>query len=202
MKEFTLFTSTALPIRVDSIDTDQIIPARFLRAVERSGFGEKMFYDWRFNKDGSPKESIFSDPRYKGAEILVASSNFGVGSSREHAVWAIADYGFKAILAESFGDIFYNNSLKNGLLPIRLTKEDILGIHNLIEKDPALTITIDLPNQQVKLSEGGSFFFEIDAFRKSCLIKGVDEFGYLLNLDKEVEEFEMSHKSFLTKPKE
>ncbi len=194
MREFTVFTSTVLPLTIDNIDTDQIVPARFLRAVSREGFGEKFFYDWRFDQHGKPKEeSVFHNPLYKHAKILLAGKNFGVGSSREHAVWAVADYGFRVVIASSFGDIFYNNALKNGLLAIKVSLKDNAALFGLVGKNPMLTLTIDLPNQIIQASEGGSFFFDIDAFRKSCLVKGVDEFGYLLNLEQKITEYELHH---------
>lgn len=197
MKEFTILTATALPLRADNIDTDQIIPAKFLKAVKREGFGDKLFYFWRFEKSGKlKKDSIFNDTRYKGAKILLTGENFGVGSSREHAVWAIYDYGFRAVIAASFGDIFYNNALKNGLLAVKLKKREVNTLLRLVEKDPKIKITINLPDQYVSTSKGGGFFFEIDSFRKNLLIRGLDEFGYLLNLDKKITEFEMNHRIF------
>ena len=195
MKEFTVFTSTALPLKVDNIDTDQIIPARFLKAVTRDGFGEKLFNDWRYNADGTPKnDSVFADPRYKDAHVLLVNESFGTGSSREHAAWAIHDYGFRCVIGASFGDIFYNNSLKNGLLIVKLEKKEIEWLFHANEKDPNLEITIDLPQQLVSTSAGGHFNFEINPFRKTCIVKGVDDLGYLLALDDKIKEYEM--KSF------
>lgn len=197
MKEFTVFASTVLPLRTDNIDTDQIIPARFLKAVGREGFGENLFRDWRFDENGESKDSVFSDPRYKNAQVLLAGENFGVGSSREHAVWAIKDYGFRVVISSAFGDIFYNNALKNGLLTIKLKPDEIAKLFDAVEKDSNLILTVNLPEQTVTTNENHRFSFLIDAFRKSCLIKGVDDLGYLLDLDKEITEFEMNHKIYL-----
>lgn len=194
MKEFTVFTSTALPLKVDNIDTDQIIPARFLKAVTREGFGEKLFHDWRFNADGTEKkDSVFANPMHKDAHILLANENFGTGSSREHAAWAIHDYGFRAVIGASFGDIFYNNSLKNGLLIVKLEKKEIEWLFHANEKNPKLEITIDLPQQIVSTSAGGHFTFDINPFRKACIIKGVDDLGYLLALEDKIKAYEKSH---------
>lgn len=198
MKEFTVLSSTALPLKIDNIDTDQIIPARFLKAVSQEGFGEKLFYDWRFDADGKPKTDIvFADSRYKTAKILIARGNFGVGSSREHAAWAIKEYGFRVVLAASFGDIFYTNALKNGLLVVKLPLSNIDRLFIAVEKNPLLVLTIDLPHQQVTVGNNQTFAFQIDPFRKTCLIKGIDDIGYLLNLDKEITEFEMNHRVYL-----
>lgn len=197
MKEFTLFTSTVLPLKVDNIDTDQIIPARFLKSVGREGFGDKLFHDWRFDENGKNKDSVFFDPRFKNAQILLAGNNFGVGSSREHAVWAIKDYGFRVVISSAFGDIFYNNALKNGLLTIQLKPNEIDKLFQAVEKDTHLILTISLPDQTVATNKNHMFSFPIDPFRKACLIKGVDDLGYLLDLDKEITEFEMSHKIYI-----
>lgn len=190
MKQFTTLTSTALPLKLDSIDTDQIVPARFLKAITREGFGDKLFRDWRFDKNDKPTDFILNDPKYKDAKILLAAKDFGTGSSREHAAWAILDYGFHAVIAESFGDIFYNNSLKNGLLVVRLKEAEIHALHELLKKNHLEKITIDLPNQRVTTESGLGFSFDIDPFRKTCLVKGVDDLGYLLALDKEITAFE------------
>lgn len=193
MKQFTTLTSTCLPIRTENIDTDQIIPARFLKTVKREGLGQYLFFNWRYDEKGKEvKDSIFSNPKYKKAKILIAGDNFGCGSSREHAPWALLDFGFNAIISSSFGDIFYNNSLKNGLLPVIVTHNELARLFALVEKDPKTKITIDLPWQRVKISSF-SFSFPIDAFRKTCILNGTDELGYILLFENKIKEFERLH---------
>jgi 3-isopropylmalate/(R)-2-methylmalate dehydratase small subunit len=182
MQPFITLTVTAAPLRAENVDTDRIIPARYLTAVTKEGMGEGLFRDWRTNADGSPKaDFVLNRPEYKGAEVLIAGRNFGSGSSREHAVWALTDYGFKAVITPSYGDIFYNNSLKNGLLPVTLPEAAVNMLLDLVEEEPETQITVDLENQVVVLPDGQRLPFEIDAFRKMCLLQGVDDLGYLLS---------------------
>lgn len=194
MKEVTVIESIVMPLEQDNIDTDQIIPARYLKSTSREGFGDALFHDHRFKPDGQPvSESVFNNPIYRDAKILLSGTNFGVGSSREHAAWALMDYGFEAIIAERFGDIFATNSLKNGLLPVSLKAKEIELLFSLVKKS-ALTIRIQLAEQTVSTGTGDSFHFDIDPFRKTCLLKGVDELGYLLGLNDNITSFETKHK--------
>ena len=180
MQPFTELRATALPLRMENVDTDQIIPAKFLTAVTKEGMGDGLFSWLRYDVDGAPrKDFVLNDPAYAGAEILVAGRNFGSGSSREHAVWALTDYGFRVVIAPSHADIFYNNSLKNGLLPIPLPEETVNMLWDLIEEEPATTIYVNLAEQRVELPDGQQFSFEIDDFRKHCLLNGLDDLGYI-----------------------
>lgn len=191
MEPFQRLTTTAVPLRAENVDTDQIIPARFLTAVTKEGMGDGLFSSWRYNADGSPKpDFVLNQSEYDGAEVLIAGRNFGSGSSREHAVWALTEYGFKAVITPGFGDIFYNNSLKNGLLPIALPTETVNMLLDLVEEEPETTITIDLANQTVTLPDGQQHRFEIDPFRKLCLLDGVDDLGYILSKEEQVRVFE------------
>ncbi len=198
MQPFTNLTSTALPLRAENVDTDQIIPARYLTAVTQAGMGDGLFSWWRYKRDGSPNpDFVLNQPQYKGAEVLVAGRNFGIGSSREHAVWALTQYGFRAVISPGFADIFYNNSLKNGLLPVRLPEEIVNRLLDLIEEAPQTTISIDLENQTIALpSVSGEQWtarsFDIDPFRRWCLVRGFDELDYLLDKDKQISDFEAS----------
>jgi 3-isopropylmalate/(R)-2-methylmalate dehydratase small subunit len=178
---FTKLSSNAVPLRAENVDTDQIIPARFLTAVTKEGMGDGLFYSWRYNRDGSVKgDFILNQPQCAGAEILVSGRNFGSGSSREHAVWALADYGFRCVITPGYGDIFYNNSLKNGLLPIVLPEESVNMLLDLIEEEPTTTLSVDLERQKVILPDGQELGFNIDPFRKMCLLQGVDDLGYIM----------------------
>ena len=200
MQPFTTLTSTALPLRTENVDTDQIIPARYLTAVTQEGMGDGLFSWWRYNRDGSPNpDFVLNQPQYQGSEILVAGRNFGIGSSREHAVWALTQYGFRAVISPTFADIFYNNSLKNGLLPIRLPEETVSQLLDLVEEVPQTSISIDLSSQTLKLPDldggsagpaGGSWSFEIDPFRKQCMLRGLDDLGYLLDKEEQISAFE------------
>jgi 3-isopropylmalate/(R)-2-methylmalate dehydratase small subunit len=200
MKPFTSLTSSALPLRTENVDTDQIIPARYLTAVTQEGMGDGLFSWWRYNRDGSPNpDFVLNQPQYQGSEILVAGRNFGIGSSREHAVWALTQYGFRAVISPTFADIFYNNSLKNGLLPIRLPEETVSQLLDLVEEVPQTSISIDLSSQTLKLPDldggsagpsGGSWSFEIDPFRKQCLLRGLDDLGYILDKEEQISAFE------------
>jgi len=193
MPGFTRFTSRVIPLLVDNIDTDQIIPARFLKVTDKKGLGENLFSDWRFDPDGAPRrEFVLNMPEHRGAQILLAGDNFGCGSSREHAPWALAGFGFRAVVSTSFADIFANNALKNGLLPIALSAADHRDVVALQEQDPASVFTVDLSSQELIVPGGKALPFPIDSFAKTCLLNGVDELGYLLRFREEIEAFEHS----------
>lgn len=192
---FVALTSTAVPISVENIDTDQIIPARFLKAVSREGFGRNLFYDWRYDESGNPKKSfVLNDIRFSGS-ILVAGKNFGCGSSREHAAWALGDYGFKVIVSSFFADIFRNNALNNGLLPVQVSDKFLQELFVLIEKDPHQKITVNLEEQTISIDEKNSFEkFEINSYRKTCLLNGFDAVDFLVSKKKEIEQYEKASK--------
>jgi len=191
MAQFTQLTSTLMPLPVNDIDTDQIIPARFLKATDKKGMGDNLFSDWRYNADGSPKaEFVLNSPTYSGAQILLAGDNFGCGSSREHAPWALTGFGFRAVISTSFADIFRSNSLKNGLLPIIVDLETHQTLFDLAEEAPSAQVTIDLATQTVTLPDGRKVSFPIDPFNKACLLNGVDELGYIQGFEKEIAAFE------------
>lgn len=182
--------STAVPLHIENVDTDQIIPARFLKAVTREGFGENLFRDWRYDKADQPKgEFILNSTIYSG-EVLVAGKNFGCGSSREHAAWALHDYGFRVIISSFFADIFKGNSLNNGLLPITVTDDELECIFLEIEKNPNHKFEIDVESQTLTVDENLKIKFEIDEYKKECLLKGYDDIDYLLSLDEEISKFE------------
>ena len=190
MAQFTTLTSRVLPLPVNDIDTDQIIPARFLKATDKKGMGDNLFADWRYNADGSPKaDFVLNQPNSKDAQVLLAGDNFGCGSSREHAPWALTGFGFKAVISTSFADIFRNNSLKNGLIPIIVDEATHKMLFDLIEEVPNTEVTVDLASQTLILPNG-SVEFPIDPFNKTCLLNGVDELGYILGFEKEIAEFE------------
>jgi 3-isopropylmalate/(R)-2-methylmalate dehydratase small subunit len=180
--KFDTLESTCVPLPLENVDTDQIIPARFLSATSREGFGNNLFRDWRYKKSGEANtEFVLNDPRFSG-KVLVAGKNFGSGSSREHAVWAIFDYGFRAVVSSFFADIFMNNSLNNGLLPIVISDELLKKMHELIQKDPSAKVKIDLDKQTFTiLSTGDSVKFEINPYKKECLLKGLDDIDFLLS---------------------
>jgi 3-isopropylmalate/(R)-2-methylmalate dehydratase small subunit len=182
MEPFEHLTATAVPLRAENVDTDQIIPARYLTAVTKAGMGDGLFSAWRYNADGSPKEDfVLNQPEFSGAEILVAGRNFGSGSSREHAVWALTEYGFRCVITPGFADIFFNNSLKNALLPVTLPEETVNMLLDLVEEEPNTRISVDLVKQTVTLPDGQKLGFNIDPFRKMCLLEGLDDMGYLLS---------------------
>lgn len=189
--KFSKITSPAVPLPVENVDTDQIIPARFLKAVERKGFGENLFRDWRYNKDGSPKSDFpLNDPKYSG-KILVAGKNFGSGSSREHAAWAIYDYGFRVVVSSFFADIFKNNAINNGLLPVVVSPEFLERIFETIEKNPKAKFNTDLEEQTfTNLTTGETEEFEINAYKKHCLKNGLDDIDYLVRMKDEITAFE------------
>jgi 3-isopropylmalate/(R)-2-methylmalate dehydratase small subunit len=191
-EKFITLKSTAVPLPIENIDTDQIIPARFLKATTRDGFGENLFRDWRYNADNSPKDFVLNNSKYSG-KILVAGKNFGCGSSREHAAWAITDYGFRVVISSFFADIFKNNSLNNACLPVQVTDEFLKKIFDAIEKNPATIITVDLQNQKVSLEDGSSESFDINAYKKTCLTNGYDDIDYLISLRNEIKHFELTH---------
>lgn len=191
MEKFTLLKSSAVPLPIEDIDTDQIIPARFLKATTRDGFGDNLFRDWRYHSDGSPKaDFVLNNPIYKG-KILVAGRNFGCGSSREHAAWAIADYGFKAVISSFFADIFKGNALNNGLLPVTVSDLFLNKIFTSIETDPSSTIEINLENQSISIpNTTESETFEMDPYKKICLINGYDDIDFLLSQKETIQKFE------------
>lgn len=192
MKEkFNIITSTCVPLPLENVDTDQIIPARFLKATDKEGFGDNLFRDWRYDKNGNPiKDFVLNDSRYGGC-ILVAGKNFGSGSSREHAAWAIAGYGFRAVISSFFADIHKNNELNNFVLPVVVSEKFLSELFDCIAKDPKTEVRIDLPHQTVtNLATGKSESFEINGYKKHCLINGLDDIDFLLqNIDK-IEEWE------------
>ena len=191
MEKFTFLKSSAVPLPIEDIDTDQIIPARFLKATTRDGFGDNLFRDWRYHSDGSPKaDFVLNNPIYKG-KILVAGRNFGCGSSREHAAWAIADYGFKAVISSFFADIFKGNALNNGLLPVTVSDLFLNKIFTAIETDPSSTIEINLENQSISIpNTTESETFEMDPYKKICLINGYDDIDFLLSQKETIQKFE------------
>ena len=185
------FSSTCVPLPIENVDTDQIIPARFLKATDKNGFGNNLFADWRYNKDGSPKpDFVLNNPAYSG-EILVAGNNFGSGSSREHAAWAIAGYGFKVVVSSFFADIFQNNALNNGILPVVVSPGFLAEIMEANEKNPANTLTINLEEQTItNNATGNSETFEINSYKKECLLNGLDDIDYLISKRDLIEEWE------------
>ncbi|AYN68184.1 3-isopropylmalate dehydratase small subunit [Euzebyella marina] len=188
--KFNILTSTAVPLPIENVDTDQIIPARFLKATERKGFGDNLFRDWRYNQDNTPKEDfILNNPIY-GGEILVGGKNFGSGSSREHAAWAVYDYGFRCVISSFFADIFRNNCLNIGVLPVQVSAEFLQKIFGEIEKDPKAKFEVNLPEQKVTiLATGESESFDINTYKKGNMTNGFDDIDYLLNIKKDIQEF-------------
>ncbi len=189
--KFTVVTSRCVPLPMENIDTDQIIPARFLKATSRDGFGENLFHDWRYDTSGAPIAGfVLNDPTYSGS-ILVAGKNFGCGSSREHAAWAIADYGFRVVISSFFADIHKNNELNNFVLPVVVSESFLSELFEAIAADPATEVKVDLPAQTVTiLPTGRTESFEINPYKKQCLIEGLDDIGYLLSRKSEIEKFE------------
>lgn len=189
--KFTVVTSRCVPLPMENIDTDQIIPARFLKATSRDGFGENLFHDWRYDASGAPIAGfVLNDPTYSGS-ILVAGKNFGCGSSREHAAWAIADYGFRVVISSFFADIHKNNELNNFVLPVVVSESFLSELFEAIAADPATEVKVDLPAQTVTiLPTGRTESFEINPYKKQCLIEGLDDIGYLLSRKSEIEKFE------------
>ena len=191
MEPFKQLTGVVAPLDRLSVDTDQIVPKQFLKLVQRSGFGEFLFYDWRFDSDGKPKaEFVLNDERYKSARILLARSNFGCGSSREHAVWALSDYGFKVLIAPSYADIFYNNCFKNGILPITVTESVVDGLFRDVLRQGVYVLSIDLDRQTIRKPTGEDISFEIDPFRKKCLLEGLDDIALTLQYEEKISAYE------------
>ncbi|UWX56209.1 3-isopropylmalate dehydratase small subunit [Maribacter litopenaei] len=188
--KFNILTSTAVPLPIENVDTDQIIPARFLKATERKGFGDNLFRDWRYNQDDTPKKDfVLNNPTYNG-KILVGGKNFGSGSSREHAAWAVYDYGFRCVVSSFFADIFRNNCLNIGVLPVQVSAEFLQKIFDAIEADPKTELEVSLPEQKITLlSTGESESFEINGYKKNNMMNGFDDIDYLLNIKKDIRTF-------------
>ncbi len=191
MKKFTEFSSRLVPLPVDNVDTDQIIPARFLKTISKEGLDKQLFCDWRYDADGTPKpDFILNQPRAQAAQILLAGDNFGCGSSREHAPWALTQFGFRAIVSTSFADIFKGNALKNSLLPIVVPPDVHAALFQAVENNDAYQAKVDLANQTLILADGKAVPFDVDGFAKQCLLEGVDELGYILQQDAAIQAFE------------
>ncbi len=191
IEKFVTIETTAVPLPIENVDTDQIIPARFLKATTRDGFGENLFRDWRYDKENRPKADFVLNQGLYSGEILVAGKNFGSGSSREHAIWAIYDFGFKVVVSSFFADIFKNNALNNGLLPVQVSDGFLLELFNAIETDPSSKIKVDLKSQKITLlSAGISESFDINPYKKECLINGYDDIDFLLSLKDKIVAFE------------
>ncbi|WP_378178644.1 3-isopropylmalate dehydratase small subunit [Aquimarina sp. SS2-1] len=188
--KFNILTSTAVPLPIENVDTDQIIPARFLKATERKGFGDNLFRDWRYNSDDTPKEDfVLNNPTYSG-KILVGGKNFGSGSSREHAAWAVYDYGFRCVVSSFFADIFRGNCLNIGVLPVQVSPEFLEKIFNAIEANPTTEIEVNLPQQTITIKDSGeSEFFEINSYKKENMLNGYDDIDYLTKMKSEIQEF-------------
>ena len=194
MQPFTTITSSCVILPAENVDTDQIIPARFLKTIERRGLGEHLFADWRLDERGKPRADFpLNSPGAREASILVAGHNFGCGSSREHAPWALLDFGFRAIISTGFADIFRNNALKNGVLPVTLAPTAYAALRDQLGKDPRSQITIDLDAQTVTLPDGSAHEFRVDPFARHCLLNGVDELGFLLSEEAAIAAYESSH---------
>jgi len=194
MEKFTLLESTFVAIPVNDIDTDQLIPARFLKVTDKKGLGDDLFFDWRYDEKGEPrKEFILNQPKAEKAKILVGGDNFGCGSSREHAPWALMGFGFKAVISTSFADIFRNNSLKNGLLPVQVDAKTLEELTEMAAKGSEEILKIDLENQVLTLPDGGKVNFPMDHFSKVCLLEGIDQLGYLQKHLPQVEKYESAH---------
>lgn len=194
MEPIRAFSGRMVPLPINDTDTDQIIPARYLKVTDKAGLGAAAFSDWRYNADGSPRaEFPLNQPQYAGASVLIGGHNFGCGSSREHAPWALIGAGFQAVVSTYFADIFRNNSLKNGLLPIMVDENTHQQLISLAEEDSSATVTINLAEQTITLPDGRAVTFPIDGFSKECLLNGVDQMGYLLNLDEQIAAYEAAH---------
>ena len=196
-QKFDIVRSTCVPLPLENIDTDQIIPARFLKATDKAGFGDNLFRDWRYNPDGSKKDFVLNDPTF-GGEILVAGKNFGCGSSREHAAWAIAGYGFRVVVSSFFADIHKNNELNNFVLPVVVTPEFLSELFDSIKEDPKTIVSVDVPNQTITNEKNGkSENFELNGYKKYCLTHGLDDIDFLLQTKNKIEAWENSEKQFL-----
>ncbi len=191
MDKFTTLTGVAAPLPIVNIDTDMIIPKQFLKTIERTGLARGLFFELRFNEDGSEKpEFVLNQPAYRKAQIVVAGDNFGCGSSREHAPWALLDYGIRCVISTSFADIFYNNCFKNGILPIRVTPEQLEKLMDDANRGSNATLTVDLTAQEIRGPDGGVIAFEVDPFRKHCLLEGLDDIGLTLQKGAAIDAFE------------
>jgi len=194
MQPFSLHTGLVAPLDRVDVDTDQMIPKQFLKGLTREGYGRVLFYDWRYLPGEKPNpDFVLNFPRYSGASVLLARANFGCGSSREHAPWGVLDYGFRVIIAPSYADIFYNNCFKNGILPITLPDQQVDELFRRTESTPGYKLTADLPNQLVSDDRGAKFNFDLDPFRKTCLLKGLDDIGLTLEHEPDISTFEKSH---------
>jgi 3-isopropylmalate/(R)-2-methylmalate dehydratase small subunit len=194
MEPIIKFSGSIVAIPLNNVDTDQIIPARYLKVTDKQGLGEAAFSDWRYNADGTPKpDFVLNKPEYQNANVLIGGHNFGCGSSREHAPWALIGAGFQAVISTYFADIFRNNSLKNGLLPIVVDEATQQQLVSLAQEDPSTTVSIDLENQTLILPDGRAVNFPIDSFSKHCLLNGIDQLGYLLGLDDDIKGYEHDH---------
>ena len=204
MDKFTVHTGLVIPLDRSNVDTDAIIPKQYLKSISRTGFGPTLFDDWRYEKAGEPgmdhskraikKDFVLNQARYQGASILLARENFGCGSSREHAVWALTDYGIRAVIAPSYADIFFNNSFKNGLLPLVLDVSDVDDLFKAVDENEGYELTVDLEKQQVLTPEGKSYIFEVDEFRKYCLLNGLDDIGLTLEHADDIRAYEEKRK--------
>jgi 3-isopropylmalate/(R)-2-methylmalate dehydratase small subunit len=191
MEKFVQFTGRLAPLPIDNIDTDQVIPARFLKTTSKIGLGDQLFFDWRYDAEGKPKpDFLLNTPQGKSAQVLLAGDNFGCGSSREHAPWALTQYGFRAVISTSFADIFRGNSLKNSLLPIVVPRDAHAKLFEAVASDPAATVTVDLVDQVLTLPDGTAVQFPIDGFAKYCMMNGVDELGYILEQEPAIAAYE------------
>ena len=205
MRKFTVLDGVVAPLDRANVDTDAIIPKQFLKSIKRSGFGPNLFDEWRYLDHGEPgmdnnkrllnKDFVLNHPRYQGAQVLLARENFGCGSSREHAPWALEDYGFRAIIATSFADIFFNNCFKNGLLPIRLDAASVYALFKAVEATPGYRLKVDLEQQSITAPDGMVYKFEVEAFRKHCLLNGLDDIGLTLQHVDEIKAFEKKHRA-------
>jgi 3-isopropylmalate/(R)-2-methylmalate dehydratase small subunit len=193
MPTFTSLTSRVVVLPMNDVDTDQIIPARFLKATDKAGMGDHLFADWRYTADGSPRpDFVLNQPRAQGSQVLLAGDNFGCGSSREHAPWALTGFGFRAVISTSFADIFCSNALKNGLLPVAVDRATHQTLSEMIAEVPQAEVAIDLAAQTLTLPNGEAVTFPIDAFAKTCLLQGVDELGYLLGFEAQIAAYEQA----------
>jgi 3-isopropylmalate/(R)-2-methylmalate dehydratase small subunit len=191
MEKFSTFTSRLAPLALDNIDTDQIIPARFLKTISKTGLGDQLFYDWRYEADGKPKpEFVLNSPEGHAAQVLLAGDNFGCGSSREHAPWALLQYGLRAVISTSFADIFRSNALKNSLLPIVVPGDAHKALLRAVANDASVTVTVDLAQQKLTLPDGSAVTFPIDEFAKHCMLEGIDELGYILQQESAIAAYE------------
>jgi 3-isopropylmalate/(R)-2-methylmalate dehydratase small subunit len=197
MEKLTIITSTVVPLPIENVDTDQIIPARFLKATSKEGFGDNLFRDWRYDKNDQPiKDFVLNNPTYKGS-ILVAGKNFGSGSSREHAAWAVAGYGFRVVVSSFFADIFRNNALNNGILPVVVSESFLAGIFAAVKGDAGITLTVDLSKQTISNNASGeSASFDINPYKKNCLLNGFDDIDFLLSQKNKIEAWEVQQKVY------